>query len=101
MELTTIERPQNSRLSAGDIMKLLFCRRCGDLFKLRYEAKSCECGEVWGAYKDDGDRAWIEGSSAFLFCIGNWSLSNVVGGGMHDTPIFAYDVNNGKIEVLP
>lgn len=83
-------------------MKLLFCRRCGDLFNLRYEAKSCECGEVWGGdKKDEGDRAFIEGSEAILFTVSNWEVKHLSKGWLEKASLYLYPINNGKIEVLP
>lgn len=87
-------------------MKLLFCRQCGDLFKLRYEAKSCECGEVSGAYKPDGDHAWIEGSKATLLGLSNYEMAFLLFGRkagvkFEGITIYPYPTDNGKIEVLP
>lgn len=31
-------------------MKLLRCNDCGDVFSLRYRARTCECGKVGGRY---------------------------------------------------
>jgi len=31
-------------------MKILFCEYCGDLFNLKYELKSCNCGKTKGKY---------------------------------------------------
>lgn len=31
-------------------MKLLFCPKCQDLFRLDFELKTCKCGEVKGMY---------------------------------------------------
>ena len=34
-------------------MKLLVCRKCGDIFNLSDKAKTCSCGESSGRYVDD------------------------------------------------
>lgn len=49
------------------IMKLLYCTRCGDIVKLRYQERKCVCGESSGNYKPDGIRAVILGKG---MCIG-------------------------------
>lgn len=42
-------------------MKLLFCPKCFDLFKLNYELKSCECGMCKGRYDPNGGYAVVNG----------------------------------------
>lgn len=34
------------------IMKLLYCRHCGDVFGLREQLRRCVCGQSWGQYLD-------------------------------------------------
>lgn len=34
-------------------MKLLMCKKCGDMFNLDRVEKSCRCGETSGRYVDD------------------------------------------------
>lgn len=33
-------------------MKLLLCKKCGDVFNLNMSKKSCSCGETCGQYND-------------------------------------------------
>ncbi len=35
--------------------KLLVCLKCGDIYNLRHEEKSCKCGETSGKYINDLD----------------------------------------------
>lgn len=35
-------------------MKLVICIKCNDIFNLRYEKKTCSCGQTWGHYLEDG-----------------------------------------------
>lgn len=45
-------------------MKLLFCKKCEDLFTLRrFFARSCQCGATKGQYTNLTD-AWYEGEHA-------------------------------------
>jgi hypothetical protein len=54
-------------------MKLLFCPRCLDMFKLViYEPRSCRCGYVRG-HMQDNNLALVNGKGISL-CIDNWSL---------------------------
>jgi hypothetical protein len=54
-------------------MKLLFCPRCLDVFKLViFEPRSCRCGWVRGHLKDN-NHAVVNGKGISL-CIDNWSL---------------------------
>lgn len=34
-------------------MKLLFCKKCQDIFKLQKEIRSCFCGDTKGRYLDN------------------------------------------------
>lgn len=34
-------------------MKFVLCRKCQDVFKLHYEARTCQCGHSKGVYLDD------------------------------------------------
>lgn len=47
-------------------MKLLFCPRCYDVFKLDYELKECKCGMCKGRYKLDGGHAVVNGQGMSL-----------------------------------
>jgi hypothetical protein len=53
-------------------LKLLFCDRCFDIFKLGFELRSCECGWVKGMYKDN-KHAVVNGKG-YSLAIGNGSL---------------------------
>lgn len=44
-------------------MKLIYCPKCQDIFKLRWDLRHCECGEAWGYYRDDGLNAVIGGGA--------------------------------------
>jgi hypothetical protein len=54
-------------------MKLLFCKKCGDMFSLRLEHKECVCGKVGGRYLDEL-HANFYGVSAVPIGIDNSSL---------------------------
>ena len=56
-------------------MKLLYCRKCGDMFNLSLSRKSCSCGEVSGKYTDDVNAVY-SGLNAIPFCFGNYSFAN-------------------------
>lgn len=51
-------------------MKLVYCPKCQDAFKLDYKIRTCKCGASKGIYKDSIN-AIIFGDS-IPFCIG-WS----------------------------
>jgi len=42
-------------------MKLLYCMKCGDVFNLTKEVKTCSCGESSGMYQEDGYHAQYSG----------------------------------------
>lgn len=54
-------------------MKLLFCKKCNDVFSLREEPKKCSCGAVEGKYID-GANAEYSGD-AIPFAIDNHSFA--------------------------
>ena len=56
-------------------MKLLYCRKCGDMFSLSLSRKTCSCGEVSGQYADNL-RAVYSGKNAIPFCFSNGSFAN-------------------------
>jgi hypothetical protein len=61
-------------------MKLLYCKRCGDLFKLtRDETRKCSCphAKVGGRYRKDGKRADIS-QNAISIAIDNKSLKAAI-----------------------
>jgi hypothetical protein len=48
-------------------MKLIFCPKCQDVFKLIAEkVRHCECGHVWGFYAEDGLNAEISAEAVPL-----------------------------------
>lgn len=43
-------------------MKLIFCKECTDVVRLKVEAiKKCDCGKSSGQYYEDGLYAWYKG----------------------------------------
>lgn len=42
-------------------MKLIFCKECYDIVLLRFEERTCGCGESSGKYMEDGLNATISG----------------------------------------
>lgn len=66
-------------------MKLLFCRKCQDVFKLDFEIRSCKCGLVRGKYIDNV-RA-VSNGKGFSLAINNYSLGFGIG---------AIDINQSK-----
>ncbi|RLI66839.1 MAG: hypothetical protein DRO67_00250 [Candidatus Asgardarchaeum californiense] len=57
-------------------MKLLFCSRCFDVFKLDFELRSCKCGKVKGMYTDNTNS--VTNGKGISLAIGNGSLINSV-----------------------
>lgn len=55
-------------------MKLLFCTRCHDIFKLDTELRRCKCGAVSGLYLD-GLNAEYSGETAIPIGFANSSLA--------------------------
>ena len=45
-------------------MKLLFCLKCQDLFKLDFAVRKCNCGACSGKYLEDGLNAVYSGDKA-------------------------------------
>ncbi len=43
-------------------MKLLFCKQCNDVFRLKSKVSVCDCGETFGKYNEDGDTATVSSS---------------------------------------
>ena len=58
-------------------MKLLFCSKCWDVFKLAREMRQCFCGDVKGHYLADGHNAVVNGKGHSL-AIGNGSLQQAI-----------------------
>jgi hypothetical protein len=58
-------------------MKLFLCNHCGDMQKLRYTIRTCDCGATSGAYEADGVNAWLKGPCTSI-AIGNGSLQDAL-----------------------
>ena len=59
-------------------MKLLFCSRCWDVFKLAmHETRRCECGQVAGKYLPDGHHAVTNGKG-FSIAVANGDLEKAL-----------------------
>lgn len=53
-------------------MKLLFCRKCQDMFRLAIEERRhCKCGLTSGQYDENGEKATYSGEYAVPFGIDN------------------------------
>ena len=59
-------------------MKLLFCEECQDLFRITHKGRTCECGETWGQYLDDGWHAEYSGESAVPLFISSGSFVDAI-----------------------
>ncbi len=68
-------------------MKLLYCKKCGSLFNLSSENKSCECGAVSGRYIDN--RNAIYTGNAVRLGIDNKGLARIIVEKKKDTDLFA------------
>jgi len=79
-------------------MKLLFCDKCDDLFKLGFELRSCSCGYVKGKYIDSLN-AEVNGNG-YSLAIGNGSLTDAMYNFDKTNPNLTRDffVKNNKIE---
>lgn len=61
----------------GMLMKLIFCRKCKDVFKLtRKESRECTCGAVRGRYLDRSNA--VVSPNAVSIAIGNGSLKKAI-----------------------
>jgi hypothetical protein len=58
-------------------VKLLFCERCEDIFKLGYKLKTCECGRVKGKYQRNGHNAVVNGKG-YSVAMGNGSFLSAI-----------------------
>lgn len=58
-------------------MKLLYCRKCGEIFNLKKTPRACTCGECGGQYLPDGLNAEYYGP-AVIFGIDNNSFARAV-----------------------
>ena len=82
-------------------MKLLYCYKCHDLFKLGYTVRACFCGSSQGAYKEDGDRAWVSGDSFLVLGLRNEDFSDVLQDGQTESMRMFKIRNPDKVEVRP
>ena len=64
----------------GIKLKLLFCNKCQDLFKLSKQVKSCSCGTISGAYENDGRYAWYKGFGAIPIGLNNSNFVKLLHG---------------------
>ena len=62
-------------LKGQDKMKLLFCRKCGDVFDLGYDMSSCTCGNARGYYKENGIHAVYSGEDVVPLGFNNTSFA--------------------------
>jgi hypothetical protein len=58
-------------------MKLLICKKCGDIFNLSNEEKTCKCKSVRGKYLDDSNAEYY-GDSAIPLGFENKSLVKAI-----------------------
>lgn len=61
------------------MMKLLYCKKCGSVFNLTEEIKTCECGVVSGFYMDR-TYALYTGDGAVLLGFDNLSFGHAIHG---------------------
>jgi hypothetical protein len=59
------------------MMKLIFCPKCQDVFKLHREMKFCHCKTVFGRYHEDGLHA-IVSRHAIVLGFDNLSLAKAL-----------------------
>ena len=57
-------------------MKLLFCDKCHDVFKLDYSKRECYCGHVKGMYIDSCNA--VVNGNGYSLAIGNGSLIHAI-----------------------
>ncbi len=58
-------------------MKIVFCPRCQDVFKLQIKKRHCDCGKSYGLYLSDGVAAQI-GGDAIPLGINNQSFAQAL-----------------------
>ncbi len=59
-------------------MKLLFCKTCGDVVKLRKSPTLCECGASQGRYEEDGHHAVVYGENARVIGMDNHDVGRAL-----------------------
>ncbi len=73
-------------------MKLIYCPKCKDVFRLFFKHRSCKCGESGGYYEPDGLTAVINGkgipigftNEGFALAIKNRPDEDIFGGFLFD-----------------
>jgi len=58
-------------------MKLLMCKKCGDIFNLTFEEKQCKCGDTKGKYVNKL-KATYSGEHAIPLGFTNDTLINAI-----------------------
>lgn len=59
-------------------MKLIYCRKCQDVYSLYFDKRTCRCGQTWGQYGEDGLNATYGGTTAVPLGFNNYSLITAV-----------------------
>jgi len=57
-------------------MKLILCKHCKDVVKLKHQKTSCDCGKCWGWYVDDLNA--VINKEAIPIGLANSSLINAI-----------------------
>ena len=57
-------------------MKLIFCDKCWDVFKLDYNERTCKCGKCSGRYINNSEA--VVNGEGYSFAIGNGSLVDAI-----------------------
>ena len=78
-------------------MKILFCKSCGDLFKLSFRLKFCDCKQSNGKYLSDGDKCQISGENAVVLGIPNRDMSFVLNGSIERGEFYKFNKDYEKI----
>lgn len=79
-------------------MKLLFCCKCHDLFRLHREPRQCRCGSVGGQYRPDGEHAdYRERRPATAVPLGmcNHKFAGTLRGFLPEVPVWVYGEKRG------
>lgn len=74
-------------------MKLIFCKKCQDVFKLHKIDRKCVCGLSSGYYEQDGLNAVISGKFAIPLGFGNHSFAQSILGGSRNFEAFIIPEN--------
>lgn len=65
-------------MDEATFMKLIYCKKCHDVFKLDHELRYCKCYSCWGLYLDDGLNAVYKGRCAVPLGFANSTLVEAV-----------------------